>query len=243
MQVLILGANSEVAEAVARKFAKEEKANIYLASRDLELLQKQAKDLEIRSQVKAQPLFFDALDYEAHKEFYRKLDPKPDLVLLAFGYLGDQAKAQEDFAEARKIIETNFLGAVSILEIVAQDFARRGHGVIIGISSVAGERGRQSNYIYGAAKGALSIYLSGLRNRLYKHGVRVITVLPGFIRTKMTEHLDLPQILMAEPDEVAADIYNAYKKGKEIIYSKRLWRWIMAVIKAVPETVFKRLKL
>ena len=117
------------------------------------------------------------------------------------------------------------------------------HGFIVGISSVAGERGRQSNYIYGAAKGALSVYLSGLRNRLHKDGVRVITVLPGFIRTKMTEHLDLPENLMAEPAEVAEDIYTAYKKGKEIIYTKWLWRWIMAIIKAIPETVFKRLKL
>lgn len=243
MQLLILGANSEVAQAVARKFTKKEKANIYLASRDLGHLKKQAQDLEIRCQIKAQPLFFDAVDYTAHEAFYRSLNPKPDGVLLAFGYLGDQPKAQEDFQEARRIIDTNFLGAVSFLEIVAQDFARRGHGFIIGISSVAGERGRQSNYIYGAAKGALSIYLSGLRNRLHKHGVRVITVLPGFIRTKMTEHLDLAENLMAEPEEAAEDIYIAYKKGKEIIYTKWLWRWIMAIIKAIPETVFKRLKL
>ncbi|MCK9374513.1 MAG: SDR family oxidoreductase [Syntrophobacterales bacterium] len=243
MQLLILGANSDVAEAVARKFAQEEKANIYLASRDLGLLEKQARDLEIRAQVKAQALSFDALDYAAHAAFYQSLDPKPDGVLVAFGYLGDQPRAQEDFAEARRIIDTNFLGAVSILEIVAQDFARRGHGFIVGLSSVAGERGRQSNYIYGAAKGALSIYLGGLRNRLHQHGVRVLTVLPGFIRTKMTEHLDLPEKLLAEPAEVAADIYAAYKKGKDIIYTKWLWRWIMAIIKAIPETVFKRLKL
>jgi decaprenylphospho-beta-D-erythro-pentofuranosid-2-ulose 2-reductase len=243
MQLLILGANSEVAGAVARKFAQEERANVYLASRDLGLLQKQARDLEIRYQVKAQPLWFDAVDYAAHEAFYGRLDPKPDGVLLAFGYLGDQTKAQEDFQEARQIIETNFLGAVSILEIVAQDFARRGHGFIVGISSVAGERGRQSNYIYGAAKGALSIYLSGLRNRLHKRGVRVITVLPGFIRTKMTEHLDLPEKLMAEPGEVAEDIYTVFKKGKEIIYTKCLWRWIMVIIKAIPEKIFKRLKL
>ncbi len=243
MQLLILGANSDVAEAVARKFAQEEKANIYLASRDLGLLEKQARDLEIRAQVKAQALSFDALDYGAHAAFYQGLDPKPDGVLVAFGYLGDQPRAQEDFAEARRIIDTNFLGAVSILEIVAQDFARRGHGFMMGLSSVAGERGRQSNYIYGAAKGALSIYLSGLRNRLHKHGVRVITVLPGFVRTKMTEHLDLPEKLMAESEEVADDIYTAYKKGKDIIYTKWLWRWIMAIIKAIPEAVFKRLKL
>lgn len=243
MQLLILGANSEVAEAVARKFAQREKANLSLASRNLELLEKQARDLEIRYQVKATPFLFDAVDYVSHEAFYRSLEPKPDGVLLAFGYLGDQPKAQEDFQEARRIIEANFLGAVSILEIVARDFARRGHGFIVGISSVAGERGRQSNYLYGAAKGALTIYLGGLRNRLHKHGVRVITVLPGFIRTKMTEHLDLPEKLLADPDEAAEDIYAAYKKGKEVIYTKWLWRWIMAIIRAIPETIFKRLKL
>ena len=108
---------------------------------------------------------------------------------------------------------------------MAQDIARWGQGFIVGISTVAGERGLQSNYIYGAAKGALSIYLSGLRNRLHKHGVRVITVLPGFVRTKLTEHLDLPKKMMAEPAEVAEDIYTAYKKGKGNIYTKWLWRW------------------
>ncbi len=163
--------------------------------------------------------------------------------MLAFGYLGDQSRAQKDFQEARQIIETNFLGAVSILEVIARDFAHRGHGFIIGMSSVAGERGRQSNYIYGAAKGALSIYLSGLRNRLHNRGVRVITVLPGFIRTKMTEHLDLPEKLMAEPEDVAEDIFRAYKKRKEIVYSKWFWRWIMKIIKLIPERVFKRLNL
>ena len=126
---------------------------------------------------------------------------------------------------------------------MAQDIARRGQGFIVGISTVTGERGPQSNYSYGAAKGALSIYLSGLRNRLHKNGVRVITMLPGFVRTKMTEHLDLPEKLMAEPAEVAEDIYTAYTKGKGIIYTKWLRRLIMTIIKAIPETVFKRLKL
>jgi decaprenylphospho-beta-D-erythro-pentofuranosid-2-ulose 2-reductase len=124
---------------------------------------------------------------------------------------GGQVKAQQDFAEAKRIIETNFLGAVSILETIAADFERRGHGFIIGLSSVAGERGRQSNYIYGSAKGALAIYLSGLRHRLWQRRVRVVTVLPGFIQTKMTEHLDLPERLTASPEEVAEDIFQAYR--------------------------------
>ncbi|MEJ2662130.1 MAG: SDR family NAD(P)-dependent oxidoreductase, partial [Desulfobacteraceae bacterium] len=192
MNLLILGANSDVANAVARQFAAGAQADLFLASRDVALLAKKARDIEIRHDVTARALAFDAVDTATHQAFYDALDPKPDGVIAAFGYLGDQISAQSDFAEAQRIIQTNFTGAVSILEIVAADFQRRGRGFIIGISSVAGERGRQSNYFYGAAKGALSIYLSGLRNRMSKHRVRVITVLPGFIRTKMTQSLPLP---------------------------------------------------
>jgi short-subunit dehydrogenase len=243
MKVLILGANSYVGYALARKFAQEEKADLYLASRDLELLAKKVQDLEVRYQVKAVPLFFEARDYASHGAFYEQLDPKPDGVVAAFGYLGEQVRAQADFQEARQILEINLVGAVSILEIVAADFARRRRGFIIGISSVAGERGRQSNYIYGAAKGGLLVYLSGLRNRLAQDQVRVITVLPGFVKTKMTEHLDLPEVLSAEPEEAAEDIYRAYVKGKEVVYSKGLWKWIMRAIKVIPEGLFKRLRL
>ena len=187
MNLLILGANSDVGQELAKIFAQNEHANIYMGSRKLDLLEKSCTDIKIRYKVEAEYFSFDATDYDSHVAFYEKLDPKPDGIVLAFGYLGDQQLAQQDFQEARKIIETNFLGAVSILEIIAADFARRNHGFIIALSSVAGERGRQSNYIYGAAKGALTIYLSGLRNRLYKKNVRVISVLPGMIRTKMTD--------------------------------------------------------
>lgn len=243
MQVLILGANSDLAQALARKFAQAERAHLTLASRDLGLLEKQSQDLEIRFQIRARLVYFDATDFTSHAGFYQGLDPKPDVVILAFGYLGDQKQAQEDFGEARRIIVVNFVGAVSIIEVIARDFEARGHGCLIGISSVAGERGRQSNYIYGAAKGALAICLGGLRNRLYHRGVHVMTVLPGFVATKMTEHLDLPGMLLATPEEAADDIYRAWKKGKEIIYTKGLWKWIMWIIKAIPEKAFKRLKL
>jgi len=243
MNILILGANSDVGQEVAKIFAQHEHANIYMGSRDLDLLEKSCMDIKIRYKVEAEYLPFDATVYESHRSFYENLDPKPDGIVLAFGYLGDQQLAQQDFQEARKIIETNFLGAVSILEIIADDFARRNHGFIIALTSVAGERGRQSNYIYGSAKGALTIYLSGLRNRLHKKNVRVITVLPGMIRTKMTDGLNLPDKLLAEPEEVAQDIYNSYKKGKDIIYSKWYWKLIMTVIKMMPERVFKMLRL
>jgi short-subunit dehydrogenase len=243
MNLLILGANSDMGLALAAKFAQAERADLWLASRDLERLEKKCRDLEIRFQVKARPLYFDALDYASHREFYQRLEPKPDLALLTFGHLGEQLEAQKDFSEARKIMDTNLLAAVSILEVVAADFETRGRGTIIALSSVAGERGRQSNYLYGAAKGGLTVYLSGLRARLFKQQVRVLTVLPGFVRTKMTESLELPGILTAEPAEVAEDVYKAYKQGKDVVYSKWFWRYIMQVIRLIPETIFKRLKL
>ncbi|MBW1711670.1 MAG: SDR family oxidoreductase [Deltaproteobacteria bacterium] len=243
MQLLILGANSDIALALAAKFAQGRKANLYLASRDMDRLTPRARDLELRFQVKAEPVFFDALDYASHSGFFEGLNPKPDGVILAFGYLGNQSKAQADFEEARKIIETNFLGAVSILEVVAADFEERGQGFIMGLSSVAGDRGRAANYVYGSAKGALKVFLSGLRNRLDRKGVKVTTVLPGQVLTKMTRDLDLDIKRLAQPDQVAGDIYKAYLKSKDIIYTPPLWRLIMAVIKAIPERVFKRLDL
>jgi decaprenylphospho-beta-D-erythro-pentofuranosid-2-ulose 2-reductase len=243
MNLLVLGANSDVAYAAAKKMAQAESADVCLASRDMVLLEKKARDIEIRFGVKAEALPFDATDYESHKAFYSSLDPKPDGVILAFGYLGDQMTAQADFEEARRIIDTNYVGAVSILEIIASDFQKRGHGFIVGISSVAGERGRQSNYMYGAAKGALTVYLSGLRNRLSRSGVKVVTVLPGFVRTKMTENMDLPEALMGEPGEIAEDIFRAIKRNKAVIYTRWYWRWIMLVIKAIPEKIFMRLNL
>ena len=243
MILLVLGANSDLAYAVSKEFAKREKAQCYLASRNMELLEKKANDLVSRYQVKATPVFFDAIDYDSHQKFYENLPHKPDGVVLAFGELGDQHKAENDFMTAKRIIETNFLGAVSVLDIIAADFERRGHGFIVGISSVAGERGRKSNYVYGSAKAALTAYLSGLRNRLSKRNVKVITVLPGFLKTKMTENMDLPEKLTAEPDEAAQTIYQAVKKGKNIIYIKGIWRLIMLIIRNIPEPIFKRLSL
>jgi decaprenylphospho-beta-D-erythro-pentofuranosid-2-ulose 2-reductase len=243
MVLLILGGNSDIGFAIARCFAQNEGAFVQLASRDLDQLAKKVIDLELRHQVKSKALYFDACDYGSHAKFYQDLEPKPDGVVLAFGTLGDQIPAQRDFAEARRIIESNFLGAVSVLEIVAADFETKGRGFIVGISSVAGERGRQSNYIYGSAKAALTVYLSGLRNRLWASNVRVITVLPGFVRTKMTASLQLPKPLLAEPEDVANDIYQAYKKGKDTVFTKWFWKWIMVVIRSIPESVFKRLRL
>lgn len=243
MKVLIAGANSDIAEALARKFAIQEKADLYLASRDMERLEKKGRDMNLRHGVSVTALYLDITDYGSHSAFYNSLNPKPDVVVAAFGYFGDQRTAQADFGEARAIIEVNYVGAVSLLEIVAADFETRGAGCIIGVGSVAGERGRQSNYIYGSSKAGFNTYLAGLRNRLMKSGGHVLTVLPGFVRTKMTEGLNLPEKLVREPAQVADDIYRSFKRGKNIIYTPWFWRWIMMIVKYTPEFIFKRMSM
>jgi len=241
MNLLVLGANSDIAMAVAHVFAGQAGAAVCLASRDVQSLEKKARDIALRYQVKATALPFDALDFASHRAFYDGLDPKPDVVLLAFGTMPDQKAAERDFSLARHCLDVNFTGAMSILEIVAADFESKGRGCIIALSSPAGLRGRKTNYVYGAAKGALEVCLSGLRQRLFASGARVLTVLPGFVNTKMTEGMDLPQRLVAEPEEVAKDIYAAYVRNKDVVYSRWIWRWIMCIIRHVPERIFKRM--
>jgi len=240
--VLILGAGSDMAIAIARQFAGE-KYDIQLAARNGSSLNALQQDLQIRYHVKADAYSFDATDFASHAAFYAGLPVKPDITICVFGYLGDQEKAQSDWNEAIRIINTNYTGAVSILNIVADDYAARGNGTIIGISSVAGERGRQSNYIYGSAKAGFTAYLSGLRNRLFHKGVHVLSVQPGFVYTRMTENLTLPPLLTAQPQQVAAALYKAAKAKKNTVYTKWFWRYIMLIIKSVPESVFKKLKL
>jgi len=240
--VLLLGAASDMAVAIARKFATD-KYDIILAGRDMEALTALKSDIEIRYDVKAVAVKFDALDYASHQSFYQNLSLKPDVTICVIGYLGEQEKAAKDWNEASKIIATNYTGAVSILNIVAQDYEAKKQGTIVGISSVAGLRGRQSNFIYGSAKAAFSAYLSGLRNHLYKNNVHVVTVLPGFVYTKMTADLKLPPMLTAKPEEVATVVKKAVTKKKNIVYVKWFWKWIMLIIRTIPEPVFKKMKL
>jgi short-subunit dehydrogenase len=157
--------------------------------------------------------------------------------------MNDNEKAVREWNESLLTINTNYTGAVSILNIIAEDYCGRLQGTIVGISSVAGNRGRQSNYIYGSAKSGFTAYLSGLRNKLYHQKVHVLTVLPGFVYTKMTEHLKLPKMLTARPEEVAGAVYQGVVKKTDIIYVKWFWRWIMLIITSVPEGIFKKKKL
>ncbi|MEW5822321.1 MAG: SDR family oxidoreductase [Cyanobacteriota bacterium] len=240
--VLILGAGSDIAKALSHMYASK-KYNIYLAGRKIDELEKDAKNLNIRYNIEAMPLFFDATEFEKHYDFYHFLQPKPTIVICIFGYQGEQIEGQKSFKETQKVIDTNYTGSVSILNVIANDFEEKQSGSIVGISSCAGDRGRAKNYIYGSAKGAFSIYLSGLRNRLSKSNVSVLTVKPGFVATKMTENMDLPEKLTAQPEEVAKDIFKAQQTKKDIIYTKWFWFFIMNIIKHIPEKMFKKMNI
>lgn len=240
--ILILGATSDIGIAIAKKFASE-KYNVQLAARNAVQLKPFKSDLEIRYGVNSSIHSFDAVDFNSHQFFYNSLSPKPDVTVYVIGYMNDNEKVINDWNETLKTINSNYSGAVSILNIVASDYSKRNSGTIVAISSVAGNRGRQSNYIYGSAKAALTTYLSGLRNKLYHNKVHVMTVLPGFVYTKMTEHLILPKSLTARPEEVANSIFTGIKKGKNVVYVKWFWRWIMLIITSIPESIFKKKKL
>jgi len=189
------------------------------------------------------PILFDANDFDSHPLIYNKLEPKPSGVITVLGYLGEQKVSELSFKETQTVINANYLGNISILNIVANDFEKRGNGFIVGVSSVAADRGRKSNYIYGSAKAGFSTYLSGLRNRMHASGVHVLTVHPGFVDTKMTQHLQLPKRLTATPEHVATAIYKAQNSKKNVLYVKSIWRYIMLFIRNIPEFIFKKIDL
>ncbi len=240
--VLILGAASDMSIAIAEKFSSKG-YDIQLAARNVNRLLPLQSDLAIKYSVRVSVHEFDALAFDTHKRFFDSLEPKPDVTICVFGYLGENEKAATDWQQAGKIINTNYTGAVSILNVAAEYYASKRQGAIAGISSVAGERGRQSNYLYGSAKAGFTAYLSGLRNNLYHKGVHVTTVQPGFVYTKMTEDLKLPPLLTAKPEDVGEAVYKAVVRKKNTVYVKWFWKPIMMVIKTIPEFIFKKLKL
>ncbi len=237
--VLILGAKSDIARAIAHRYAKAG-YSLYLAARNYDEPESDITDINIRYKVQAKAMAFDVTDFGSHESFYKNLDPKPDGVICAVGFMPEQKDAQADFEIAKRVIDANYTGCVSILEIIAGDFEERKSGFIIGISSAAGDRGRKKNYTYGSAKAGFTAFLSGLRNRLFGSGVHVMTVKPGFVATRMTRHMDLPEKLTAQPTEVAEDIFRAHQKGKDVLYTKWFWKLIMWIIIHVPEKIFKR---
>jgi len=240
--LLLLGATSDIGISIAHEFAMNG-FNIQLASRNSESLIKDCSDIQIRYGVNVTVHEFDALNFYSHEMFINSLPLMPDLVVSAIGLLGNQMESENDFKKALLVMKTNYLGLASILGLFANCFVERGHGTLIGISSVAGDRGRASNYIYGSSKAGLSNFLSGLRNRLNRYGIHVITVKPGYVMTKMTSNLDLPKLLTASTKQVSRSIYRAYKLKKDIVYIMPIWRFIMFIIKNIPEKIFKKINL
>ena len=240
--VLIVGANSDIAKETARVYAQSG-YDLVLALRNKETIEPFVNDLTIKYEKQVETIELDILDFASHADIYSSLSRPIDGVIVAVGYMGDQNKSQLDFPETHKIIDSNFTGVVSLLNIIANDFEKRQTGFIVGLSSVAGDRGRKKNYQYGAAKAGLTAYLSGLRNRLFDKNVNVLTVKPGFVLTKMTRDLDLPEKLTAQAKDIAKAIYHAQQKGKDNLYYMKKWRLIMWIIRMIPEKIFKRLDL
>lgn len=244
MSALILGATSAIARQIALRYAQAGEP-VYIAARDTQEAERIAADVAIRAGVATASGPFDALDFESHPALIERAEAElgPLTVLVvAFGEMGDQRHSERDFSAAQRVIDTNFTGAASLCEAAAQRMQGRKAGLIIGLSSVAGERGRQSNYFYGAAKGAFTLYLQGLRNRLFADRVHVLTVKLGFIDTPMTYGMKTG-IPIADPAAAAEAIYQAGKRGENELYYPRFWGGIMGVIKGIPEHLFKRLSL
>jgi NAD(P)-dependent dehydrogenase (short-subunit alcohol dehydrogenase family) len=249
MTVLVLGATSPIARALAREFARRG-ASVAVAARDVEEAGRLAGDLRVRFGVKAAAYRFDALEYAAHPRLVQQLAEEigpVEVAVVAFGELGDRARSIQDFDAARLVLETNYIGAASACEAVASAMAAAGRGTIVGIGSVAGDRGRYSNYFYGSAKGGFALYLQGLRARMYHHGVHVLTVKPGFIDTPMTWGR-MGRLPVASPESLAKAVTRAVERGStgrrsDVIYHPWFWRWIMAVVRLVPESRWKRLRI
>lgn len=241
--IVIFGAASAIAQATARLLAQE-KPTFILLDRDEAKLKIVADDLKVRGAESVHVIPADLTQTEKHAEIWQHIKSmgQPDTVLIAYGTLGDQKAGEKDFAIAQKELQTNFMSVASLLTLIANDFEQQKSGTIIAISSVAGDRGRKSNYIYGSAKGALTIFLAGLRNRLADKNVKVITVKPGFVDTPMTASFK-KGLLWAQPETIARGIVQAIKKQPSIVYLPWFWRYIMLIIRSIPETIFKKMSL
>lgn len=242
--VLLLGATGGVAQALGRRLAARG-ARLFLVARRADRLAAVAADLELRGARVVGRAVADLDDPAGHAGLVAAAAAalgRIDLAVVAHGVLGDQARAEADPDEAERILRANLTGPALLAQAVGRALAAQRGGVLVGISSVAGDRGRQSNYFYGAAKGGFSTFLAGLRNRLHRDGVAVVTMKPGFIDTAMTAHLPRNR-LYASPDRVAGIVLRAAARGRAVAYAPGFWRAVMLVIRAIPEAVFVRLRL
>ncbi len=244
MRIVIVGATSAIAHETAKCFAQEG-ADLFLVGRSAEKLTAVANDLKVRGAKRVETFLLDVSDLDRHQEMFETaltaLDGL-DMLLIAHGTLGDQRKCELSVAETLKEFTNNCTSVISLLTISANYFELHKRGCIAVISSVAGDRGRQSNYVYGATKGALNVFLQGLRNRLSRSGVCVLTIKPGFVDTPMTASIRKGP-LFASSRTVGQGIYQAMKQRKDIVYLPWFWRFIMFVVRSIPERIFKKMSL
>ncbi len=241
---LIVGATSAIAEATARRLA-ERGDLLYLVARHGERLAAIAADLAVRGSPRVGTEQLDANDLSAHEGMLDRAEQflgGIDKVLIAYGTLGDQKACERSVELTLQELNTNALSIVALLTRVANCLARRGSGTIAVISSVAGDRGRGTNYVYGSAKALLTTFLSGLRQRLHRHGVAVVTLKPGFVDTPMTAAFE-KGLLWAKPERIAAGIVKAIDRKAGVVYLPAFWRPIMLVVRLIPERVFRSLEL
>ncbi len=240
---IILGATSSMARALARQVA-EQGSRVIVAGRDMDDLKALATDLVARGAEAAESVKFDATDAKSFTPLLKKAELEPgELNVAVFvGYMPDQSEVDADPSLIEKIALANYAGPARFLTEIAPLLEARAGGTIVGVSSVAGDRGRIGNYVYGSSKAGFSTYLAGLRNRLTRAGGHVVTVKPGFTDTSMTWGIK-GMFLVASPDKVAGDILKAVEKKKNVIYTPGFWWLIMTIIKLVPERIFKKLSI
>jgi decaprenylphospho-beta-D-erythro-pentofuranosid-2-ulose 2-reductase len=239
--VAIFGATSAIAQAVARLFAAEG-ASLFLVARNSERLEVIAGDLRARGAARVTIAAADLGDMARHADLLRKMG-QVDKVLLAYGTLGDQARSAADATVATAELSTNFVSVAALLTHIANVLEHQRSGTITVIGSVAGDRGRQSNYVYGSAKAGLAAFTQGLRHRLARSGVAVTMIKPGFVDTTMTAAFTKGGPLWVRPERVASDIRKAMERGPAVVYTPWFWRWIMLIIRLLPDAVMRRTRL
>lgn len=245
-KIIIFGGASAISQATARLWAKQN-ARLTLIDRDSAKLDIVAADLTTRGASDVKTIATDLSPLDVHQDLIANIikDAPPDIVLFSYGTLGNQSAGQTDFTIAHQELTTNFLSVVSLLTHLVNKIQPANHPTTIAVvSSVAGDRGRASNYIYGTAKGALTIWLAGLRHRLAQEGspLHILTIKPGFVDTPMTKDF-AKGLLWSQPEKIAKDINAAITNKKTTIYTPWFWRYIMLIIKFLPTPIFHKLKL